>query len=76
MDLKRGIEKAVDAVVEELKRNARKIIKNDEIARIGTISAIADTKIGRYPAEAMQKVGNEGVITVEEGDRRDRARSG
>jgi chaperonin GroEL len=66
MDLKRGIDKAVDAVVAELKANARKITKNDEIAQVGTISANGDTEIGRFLAEAMQKVGNEGVITVEE----------
>ncbi|MGN6766911.1 MAG: chaperonin GroEL, partial [Rhizobiaceae bacterium] len=66
MDLKRGIEKAVDAVVEELKKNARKITRNDEIAQVGTISANGDTEIGRFLAEAMDKVGNEGVITVEE----------
>jgi chaperonin GroEL len=66
MDLKRGIDKAVDAVVEELKKNARKITKNDEIAQVGTISANGDAEIGRFLAEAMQKVGNEGVITVEE----------
>src|SRR5690606_8267229 len=66
MDLKRGIDKAVDAVVAELKANARNISKNDEIAQVGTISANGDTEIGRFLAEAMQKVGNEGVITVEE----------
>jgi chaperonin GroEL len=66
MDLKRGIDKAVAAVVEELKKNARKITRNDEIAQVGTISANGDTEIGRFLAEAMQKVGNEGVITVEE----------
>ncbi|MGI6855917.1 chaperonin GroEL [Mesorhizobium sp. 1B3] len=66
MDLKRGIDKAVDAVVEELKKNARKVTRNDEIAQVGTISANGDTEIGRFLAEAMQKVGNEGVITVEE----------
>ena len=66
MDLKRGIDKAVDAVVAELKANARKISKNDEIAQVGTISANGDIEIGRFLAEAMQKVGNEGVITVEE----------
>jgi chaperonin GroEL len=66
MDLKRGIDKAVDAVVGELKRNARRIIRNDEIAQIGTISANGDTEIGRYLAKAMQTVGNEGAITVEE----------
>ncbi|MBD9375361.1 chaperonin GroEL [Rhizobium sp. ARZ01] len=66
MDLKRGIDKAVEAVVEELKKNARKITRNDEIAQVGTISANGDSEIGRFLAEAMEKVGNEGVITVEE----------
>ncbi|TPK82571.1 chaperonin GroEL [Mesorhizobium sp. B2-4-12] len=66
MDIKRGIDKAVDAVVDELKKNARKVVKNDEIAQIGTISANGDAEIGRYLAEAMEKVGNDGVITVEE----------
>ena len=66
MDLKRGIDLAVDAVVGELKKNARKISKNEEIAQVGTISANGDTEIGRILAEAMEKVGNEGVITVEE----------
>ncbi len=66
MDLKRGIDKAVVVVVEELKRNARKVTRNDEIAQVGTISANGDPEIGRFLAEAMQKVGNEGVITVEE----------
>ncbi|MCO5163792.1 MAG: chaperonin GroEL [Mesorhizobium sp.] len=66
MDLKRGIDKAVDAIVAELKANARKVTKNDEIAQVGTISANGDAEIGRFLAEAMQKVGNEGVITVEE----------
>ncbi|WP_315928545.1 chaperonin GroEL [Mesorhizobium sp. SP-1A] len=66
MDLKRGIDKAVDAVVAELKANARKITRNDEIAQVGTISANGDAEIGRFLAEAMQKVGNEGIITVEE----------
>src|SRR5262249_57423218 len=66
MDLKRGIDKAVEAIVAELKANARKVTKNDEIAQVGTISANGDTEIGRFLAEAMQKVGNEGVITVEE----------
>ncbi|MCJ8521475.1 chaperonin GroEL [Pseudorhizobium tarimense] len=66
MDLKRGIDLAVDAVVAELKSNARKISNNSEIAQVGTISANGDTEIGRYLAEAMEKVGNEGVITVEE----------
>ncbi len=66
MDLKRGIDLAVDAVVKELKTNARKITSNSEIAQVGTISANGDAEIGRYLAEAMEKVGNEGVITVEE----------
>jgi chaperonin GroEL len=66
MDLKRGIDLAVDAVVTELKTNARKISNNSEIAQVGTISANGDEEIGRYLAEAMEKVGNEGVITVEE----------
>jgi len=66
MDLKRGIDLAVDAIVKELKTNARKISNNSEIAQVGTISANGDEEIGRYLAEAMQKVGNEGVITVEE----------
>jgi chaperonin GroEL len=66
MDLKRGIDKAVEAIVAELKVNARKVTKNDEIAQVGTISANGDAEIGRFLADAMQKVGNEGVITVEE----------
>jgi chaperonin GroEL len=66
MDLKRGIDRAVEAVVAELKANARKVTRNDEIAQIGTISANGDVEIGRFLAQAMQKVGNEGVITVEE----------
>jgi chaperonin GroEL len=66
MDLKRGIDKAVEAIVAELQTNARKVTKNDEIAQVGTISANGDAEIGRFLAEAMQKVGNEGVITVEE----------
>ncbi len=66
MDLKRGIDLAVDAVVKELETNARKISNNSEIAQVGTISANGDEEIGRYLAEAMEKVGNEGVITVEE----------
>ncbi len=66
MDLKRGIDLAVAAVVDDLKGRARKITRNDEIAQVGTISANGDIEIGRFLAEAMQKVGNEGVITVEE----------
>jgi chaperonin GroEL len=66
MDLKRGIDLAVEAIVEDLKRNAEKVTSNDEIAQVGTISANGDIEIGRFLAEAMQKVGNEGVITVEQ----------
>ncbi len=66
MDLKRGIDMAVEAIVSDLKTNARKVTKNDEIAQVGTISANGDAEVGRMLAEAMQKVGNEGVITVEE----------
>jgi chaperonin GroEL len=66
MDLKRGIDLAVDAIVKDLKSHAKKITSNEEIAQIGTISANGDTEIGRFLADAMRKVGNEGVITVEE----------
>jgi chaperonin GroEL len=66
MDLKRGIDLAVEAVVADLKGHAKKIGSNDEIAQIGTISANGDKEIGRFLADAMAKVGNEGVITVEE----------
>src|SRR5689334_4170301 len=66
MDLKRGIDMAVEAVVGDLKSHAKKIANNDEIAQVGTISANGDREIGRFLADAMAKVGNEGVITVEE----------
>ena len=66
MDLKRGIDKAVAAVVEELKTRSKKVTTTDEIAQVGTISANGDREIGEMIAEAMEKVGNEGVITVEE----------
>src|SRR5689334_302994 len=66
MDLKRGIDLAVEAVVSDLKTHAKKVTSNSEIAQVGTISANGDTEIGRFLAEAMQKVGNDGVITVEE----------
>jgi len=66
MDLKRGIDLGVDAVINELKARARKITSNSEIAQVGTISANGDKEIGKYLAEAMERVGNEGVITVEE----------
>jgi chaperonin GroEL len=66
MDLKRGIDLAVHAVVEELKKKSKKVTSSGEIAQVGTISANGDETIGKMIAEAMQKVGNEGVITVEE----------
>src|SRR6201999_592192 len=66
MDLKRGIDKAVSAVVEELKKRTKKITTPAETAQVGTISANGEADIGKMIAEAMQKVGNEGVITVEE----------
>jgi len=66
MDLKRGIEKAVTVVVENIKAQARTVSGSDEVAQVGTISANGETEIGRQIADAMQKVGNEGVITVEE----------
>jgi chaperonin GroEL len=66
MDLKRGIDLAVETIVEDLKKNSKKVTSNDEIAQVGTISANGDSEIGRFLAEAMKKVGNEGVITVEE----------
>ena len=66
MDLKRGIEKAVEAVVADLKRRSKKVKSNEEIGQVGTISANGDASVGKMIAEAMAKVGNEGVITVEE----------
>src|ERR1700709_1516668 len=66
MDLKRGVDKAVTALVEELAKRTKKITTEAEIAQVGTISANGEGEIGRMIAEAMQKVGNEGVITVEE----------
>jgi len=66
MDLKRGVDKAVTALVEELKKRSKKITTQAETAQVGTISANGETDIGKMIAEAMQKVGNEGVITVEE----------
>src|ERR671915_382636 len=66
MDLKRGVDLAVDAVVADLKKNSKKVTSNDEIAQVATISANGDAEIGRFLADAMKKVGNEGVITVEE----------
>jgi chaperonin GroEL len=66
MDLKRGIESAVEAVVEDLKKRSKKVSTNEEIAQVGTISANGDREVGEMLSKAMQKVGNEGVITVEE----------
>jgi chaperonin GroEL len=66
MDLKRGIDLAVEAIVEDLKKNSKKVTSNSEVAQVGTISANGDTSVGKMIAEAMQRVGNEGVITVEE----------
>src|SRR6202171_3355109 len=66
MDLNRGIDLAVEAVVEYLKKNSKKVTSNEEIAQVGTISANGDVEIGKFLADAMKKVGNEGVITVEE----------
>jgi chaperonin GroEL len=66
MDLKRGVEKAVETVVADLKKRSKKVKDNAEIAQVGTISANGDKTVGKMIAEAMAKVGNEGVITVEE----------
>jgi chaperonin GroEL len=66
MDLKRGVDLAVGKVIAELKAKAKKVTSSEEIAQVGTISANGDQEIGRIIAEAMQKVGNDGVITVEE----------
>src|SRR5512135_989280 len=66
MDLKRGIDLAVDAVVADLEKNSKKVTSNEEIAQVGTISANGDAEIGKFLSDAMKKVGNEGVITVEE----------
>jgi chaperonin GroEL len=66
MDLKRGIDIAVNAVVKDIEKRAKKVESSGEITQVGTISSNGDTKIGKMIAQAMQKVGNEGVITVEE----------
>src|SRR3984957_11846544 len=66
MDLKRGIDLAVEAVIADVKKRSRKITSNDDIAKVGTISANGDGEIGKFLSDAMKKVGNEGVITVEE----------
>src|SRR5665648_781612 len=66
MDLKRGVDLAIATVIAELKAKSKKVTSNEEIAQVGTISANGDKEIGRFISEAMQKVGNDGVITVEE----------
>lgn len=66
MDLKRGVDMAVQAVIEDVKKRSRTVTTNAEIAQVGTISANGDTEVGQMIARAMEKVGNEGVITVEE----------
>src|ERR1041384_6586647 len=66
MDLKRAVDFAVEAVVLDLQKNSKKVTSNEEIAQVGTISANGDAEIGRFLADAMKKVGNEGVITIEE----------
>jgi chaperonin GroEL len=66
MDLKRGVDLAVEAVVADLQHNSKNVTSNEEIAQVGTISANGDAEIGRFIADAMKRVGNEGVITVEE----------
>jgi chaperonin GroEL len=71
MDLKRGIDLADEAIVNDLKAHAKKVTTNEEIAQIATISANGDIEIGRFLADAMQKGGNDGVITVEEAKRLD-----
>src|SRR5471032_2782062 len=63
MDLKRGIDLAVSAVVEDIKKRAKKVASSAEVAQVGTISANGDSNVGKMIAQAMQKVGNEGVIT-------------
>jgi chaperonin GroEL len=66
MDLKRGVDLAVETIVADLQKNSKNVTSNEEIAQVGTISANGDAEIGRFIADAMKKVGNEGVITVEE----------
>src|SRR6202049_3564540 len=66
MDLKRGIDLAVETIVADLRNNSKNVTSNEEIAQVGTISANGDAEIGRFIADAMKEVGNEGVITVEE----------
>src|SRR6201991_1210088 len=67
MDLKRGIDKAVTALVEQLKKQSKATTTSKEIAQVGTISANSDEEVGKIIADAMDKVGKEGVITVEDG---------
>jgi chaperonin GroEL len=66
MDLKRGIDRAIEVLVEDIGKNSKKITSNDEVAQVATISANGDVEIGRFLADAMKRVGNDGVITVEE----------
>src|ERR1700704_3678091 len=66
MDLKRGVDLAVETIVADLQKNSKTVTSNEEIAQVGTISANGDAEIGRFIADAMKRVGNEGVITVEE----------
>ena len=66
MDIKRGIDKAVENVIDSLKKTSKKVKANEEVAQVGTISANGEKEIGDMISKAMQKVGNEGVITVEE----------
>jgi chaperonin GroEL len=66
MDLKRGVDLAVETIVADLQKNSKNVTSNEEIAQVGTISANGDVEIGRFIADAMKRVGNEGVITVEE----------
>jgi chaperonin GroEL len=66
MDLKRGVDVAIDAVIADLKRNSKEVTSSEEIAHVGTISANGDAEIGQLIANAMQKIGNDGVIAVEQ----------
>jgi chaperonin GroEL len=66
MDLKRGVDRAIEAVVEDLKTHSKKVTSNEEIAQVATVSANGDVEIGHFIPDAMKRVGNEGVITVEE----------
>ena len=66
MDLKRGVDLAIETIVTDLQKNSKNVTSNEEIAQVGTISANGDVEIGRFIADAMKRVGNEGVITVEE----------